>query len=95
MSITIQGACTRRRHSAATALVFARVILLGYDLHGDHFFGSHPDKTLPPFLACLKAFERLVAPAKAAGLEIVNCTPGSALKAFPMASLASVLERAA
>lgn len=72
-----------------------RVLLLGYDMHGSHFFGAHPDKSHPQFVACLAAFERLVAPAKTAGLEIVNCTPQSALRCFPLRSLDASLEEVA
>jgi len=80
-----------------------RILLLGYDmkLSGSraHFFGptgAHPDNSKPPFQACLKAFQTLVAPLAKAGVDVINCTPGSALKAFPMASLRDVLiERAA
>lgn len=74
----------------------ARIILLGYDMHGAHFFGHHPDNTAPPFALCLEHFETLVAPLAALGVSIVNCTPHSALRCFPMAPLVDVLaERAA
>ena len=79
----------------AVHLGAARIVLLGYDMHGGHFFGNHPDGTAPPFAHCLEAFATLVEPLAALGVSIVNCTPGSALRCFPMAPLASVLERAA
>lgn len=68
----------------------SRVVLLGCDMRGDHFFGSHRDKSRPPFTAGIQAYETLVQPLKAAGVDVVNCTPRSAIKAFPMASLQDV-----
>lgn len=68
-----------------------QILLLGYDMHGDHFFGSHPDKTKPPFALCLPMFPTLVAPLAEAGVSIVNCTPGSAITCFPMGTLDAVL----
>ncbi len=79
----------------AVHLGAARILLLGYDMQGGHFFGKHPDKSAPPFAACLKAFPTLVKPLAALGIEIVNCTPGSALTCFPMRSLDEALEMAA
>ncbi len=72
----------------------SRIVLLGYDMHdrhGEHFFGRHPDSHGPNFALCLAAFPTLVEPLKAAGVSIVNCTPGSALTCFPMAPLRSTL----
>lgn len=71
-----------------------QILLLGYDMHGDHFFGSHPDKTRPPFAMCLPLFPTLVAPLKAAGVSIVNCTPRSAITCFPMGTLDAELTQA-
>jgi len=75
----------------AVHLGASRIVLLGYDMHGDHYFGSHPDKAKPAFSMCLTAFPTLVEPLQAAGVSIVNCTPGSALTCFPQASLLSIL----
>lgn len=68
-----------------------RILLLGYDMRGGHFFGSHPDKTVPPFALALAAFPTLVAPLKALGVDVINCTPNSALKCFPAARLRDAL----
>jgi hypothetical protein len=67
-----------------------RIVLLGVDMKGRHFHGEHPDRTVPPFSVCLARFAGLVQPLADAGVEVVNCTPGSALKCFPMASLEDV-----
>ena len=75
----------------AVHLGASRVLLLGYDMHGDHFFGSHPDKSRPPFALCLKLWPTIVAPLKKAGVEVVNCTPNSALTIFPQMPLREAL----
>jgi hypothetical protein len=69
-----------------------KVVLLGYDMNGDgHFFGRHPDGTKPPFNVCLQRFTTLVDPLKQAGVEVVNCTPNTALTCFPCAPLRETL----
>lgn len=78
----------------AVHLGAARIVLLGYDMRSngkDHFFGAHPDSSKPPYAICLQRFATLVEPLKAAGVQVINCTPGSALTCFPCASLAEVL----
>lgn len=77
----------------AVHLGAARIVLLGYDMHGDHFFGSHPDRTRPSFASCLAAFPSLVEPLAARGVSIVNCTPRTSLHAFPKAALSDVLSQ--
>jgi len=73
----------------------SRIVLLGYDMHGGHFFGKHPDDTAPPFHLCIPHFATLVEPLAALGVSVVNCTPGSAIPYFPRAPLASVLAEVA
>lgn len=78
----------------AVHLGAARIVLLGYDMRSngkDHFFGQHPDSSKPPFSICLQRFETLVEPLRAAGIEVVNCTPESALTCFPMRPLREAL----
>lgn len=74
-----------------------RILLCGFDMHGSHYFGAHPAplrNTSPPrFRVHINQFKRWRGPC-----EVLNCTPGSALKQFPFAELAAVLadvERAA
>lgn len=62
-----------------------RIGLLGFDMHsvgGHHYFGKHPPKlktTTPDrFKAHLRQFDTWSGP------EVINFTPGSALKKFPM-----------
>lgn len=75
----------------AVHLGASRVLLLGYDMAGDHYFGSHPDRTRPPFAPCLKAFATLPDPLRAAGVEVVNCSRHTALTCFPRQPLREVL----
>lgn len=66
-----------------------RILMLGFDMHGSHFFGAHK----PPLkntsdkrrLVHLKQFRRWQ------GCEVINCTEGSALKAFPFGNLKEIL----
>ena len=81
----------------------ARVIaLIGFDFHGTHYFGRYtrlfqgqrPDLD---FRTAASAFVLLAKPLWARGVEVINCTPGSALpqKWFPQVPLDAVLERKA
>lgn len=66
-----------------------RVILLGCDMHGSHFFGPYTNGlTNTPQsrrLVHQQQFKQWARQNK--GVHVVNCTPGSKLEAFPMASL--------
>ncbi len=77
-----------------------RIILLGYDMqfgpegqthhHGDHPKGmNNPAEGL--FKTWIERFATIVPDLERAGVEIINCTPDSALKCFPMAKLEEVL----
>ena len=72
-----------------------RILLVGFDMHTRgprHFFGDHPEplsnymkfETLVPFFS---RAAKLLPPS----IEIVNCTPGSALDCFPMMALEEAL----
>jgi PKD repeat protein len=65
-----------------------RILLLGFDMRGGHFFGKHQAPLRNPdqkrFEAFKKQFADVVIPA---GVEVINCTPGSALTRFPMGEL--------
>jgi hypothetical protein len=73
-----------------------KIVLVGFDMHNHgpaHFFGNHPyhphgkpglySSFIAPFSRAVKLLP--------AGIEIVNCTPGSALKCFPMMELEEAL----
>lgn len=69
----------------------ARILLLGFDMGGAHWFGRHGfglRNTDPgTFSRWIPRFATLVNK----GSEIINCTPGSALKCFPSMSLEDAL----
>lgn len=72
-----------------------RILLLGYDMRGKHFFGNHPDGSGPNFETVVPAFKSLVVPLASLGVTVLNCTPKSALTCFPRAVLRDVLEAVA
>lgn len=79
----------------------SRIVLLGYDMHvqgGAHFDSDQPDrgKPLDQFARMLEhnmlpRFPSLVDPLRAAGVEVINATPGSALKCWPHQALEEIL----
>jgi hypothetical protein len=74
----------------ALMLGAARIILLGIDMKGTHYFGKHPPalKNSSPadFQRMLIQFKRWKS-----DVEVINCSPGSALTLFKAASLLDVL----
>lgn len=78
----------------------ARILLLGYDMHvsgSRTHWHDEPRPSPSQFSAEIKQtflplFEYLVKPMGLAGIDIVNCTPGSALKCWPYMPLAEALE---
>ena len=104
--LCLDGSCIHRGGNGgyqainlAVAFGAARILLLGYDMRlGDdgrrHWHGNHPgglhkasryEEWVPRFASMLPDLER-------AGAEVLNCTPGSALACFPMASLDEALD---
>lgn len=74
----------------------ARIILLGFDLcHGpageQNWFGRHPNHAPSPYPLFLQAFETLVEPLTAAGVEVINASRFSHLRCFPQMTLAEAL----
>lgn len=78
-----------------------RILLLGYDMHAPlvngepktHWFGDHPGKTSPGvYNTMLPFFDTLPPLLKKRGVEVINCTPGSALRTFPMRRIDEMLE---
>lgn len=70
-----------------------RVLLLGFDMGGTHYFGPHPKplKNTPPhrFEVFKRQFERWARLHPA--VQVINCTPGSALQCFPHSTLEAEL----
>lgn len=82
----------------AAAFGAKRILLLGFDMkadkHGrDHWFGQHPKPLVQRQLYddWLEKFVHIAKDAKALGVEIINCTPASALTVFPMQPITEVL----
>lgn len=75
----------------------ARILLLGFDFRGNHWHGMHPHplrNTLPElFPAWAHGMRVLAAELQRRGVEVLNCTPHSALDCFARAELAEVLEQ--
>lgn len=72
-----------------------RVLLFGVDLGGSHYFGEHPSplkNTRPERYA---VFQKQFAGYQPKGVEILNCSPESALKAYPFADAAEYLPQPA
>jgi hypothetical protein len=97
------GALVTGRNSGFQALNLAilagakRVILLGFDgkpnAEGrEHFHGGHPKPTpaaaYPLYRQAMSAAENAI---KAAGVTVLNCSPGSAIDSFPKADLEDAL----
>lgn len=75
-----------------------RIVLLGFDMKAGkdgkmHWFGDHPTKTKPNIFKdnFLKHFPTLVQPLAEEGVEVINCTPGSAIDCFPKRDLNELL----
>lgn len=74
-----------------------KIALVGFDMKmvdgKRHFFGEHPPELRSTASGYQKWPLKFAQAAKSlpAGLEIVNCTPGSALTCFPMRELSEVL----
>ncbi len=73
-----------------------RIVLLGFDMQADaggryHWHPEHPDGKVSPYAEFIAAFDTIVQPLKDAGVEVINCSPGSALTCFPRAPLRETL----
>lgn len=84
----------------AVHLGAARIVLVGYDMklgqNGQaHHHPDHPPPSKNPPAVNLARwaarFETMVEPLRAAGVEVVNATPGSAIECFPRAQLEDAL----
>lgn len=78
-----------------------RILLLGIDMReieidGEmkkHWFGDHPDKTYPDIYRQMTQHFKKAAPALVErGIEVINCTPGSALHCFAFADVENIFQ---
>lgn len=76
----------------ATLAGAAKVLLLGYDMRfpggKSHWHKGHPVK-IPEdrYLQYASSFKTMLPQLKKMGVSVINCTPGSALKAFPFSTI--------
>jgi hypothetical protein len=79
----------------AVHLGAARIVLLGFDCwrfaDSHNWFGPHPTHIESPYPVFLQAFNTIVAPLKAVGVTVVNCSRQTMLRAFPQGELREVL----
>lgn len=70
-----------------------RLILLGYDMGGSHWMKKRPDKfnKNSPFKRWIDSFNKLSEELKAEGIEVINCSPNSALECFQKMKLSKAL----
>lgn len=73
----------------------ARVVLVGFDMRivegRRHFFGDHPAPLRNNDYRKLLGYFRNAAANMPDGIEVINCTPGSAIAHFPFMSLEDAL----
>lgn len=77
-----------------------RILLIGFDMKegpkGEkHWHPDHPKPLVQKqqFHEWIHKFKALADDLKAAGVEVINCTPGSALKCFPTGDLETELTK--
>lgn len=73
----------------AVMLGATSIILLGFDMHGTHYFGPHPSPMRNTTEHRFSAFKQQFAGFKK--VPVYNCTPGSHLTCFPMLSIQCAL----
>lgn len=56
-----------------------------------HWHGDDKDRAAPPYRLFLKEWGSLVLPLRERGVQVINCTPGSALDSFPRQTLSEAL----
>lgn len=78
----------------AAAFGAKRILLVGFDMQNAkdgraHWFGQHPGNLVTKQLygEWIRKAETIARDAKTLGIDIVNCTPGSALMCMPMGDL--------
>lgn len=63
-----------------------KILLLGFDMQGSHFFGNHPSPLTNPraldFKRHLEQFNHFPT-----DIEVINCTQGSALNKYPLSQI--------
>ena len=73
-----------------------RIILLGVDMQRgpkgeEHWHGHHPNMARSNFKAFIRTMQTTVNPLNDLGIEVINCSPRSALECFPKMPLREAL----
>ena len=68
-----------------------KILLIGYDHHGPHWFGEHPKPSNPDYSNLEKRFDTLAQALRKQRVPVINCTPGTKLNAFERGELAHCL----
>lgn len=77
----------------AVAAGAARVVLVGFDMQGGHWFDGPADAYAADYGTMALHFKSLRRTLKARGVEVFNCSPGSALTCFPFEDLGQLFGR--
>lgn len=68
-----------------------KILLIGYDMRNikgqSHWHGDHPNNQRPFWNQRVAHFRNMVPDLEERGINVINCTPGSAIDAFPMGDL--------
>ena len=76
-----------------------RILLFGFDMHGTHWHGRHAsplrDHGEAIYPRWIKRFSTLAPELARRGIEVINCTPRSALKIWPHKNLEEVMKSCA
>lgn len=77
----------------AAQLGARKIVLCGLDMQGSHFFGPHPKplNNTGSYAHHILQFETLAKPLADLGVDVVNVSPRSALRAFRRGELAAEL----
>lgn len=96
--ITNAGAITTGTNSGLLACYVAqniykatKILLLGIDMQGSHYFGAHPTPLKNTTPVRYKVMQRQFTQWSHKGVDVVNCAPGSALDCFPRGELDACL----
>jgi hypothetical protein len=72
-----------------------RILLCGFDMRGTHWHDPHQsplrDHGDGIYAKWIEKFKTLVAPLAERGVDVINCTPGSALRVWPSRQLEEAL----
>jgi hypothetical protein len=72
-----------------------RILLVGFDMRDigglSHWHGDHPNMQRPIWKHRIEHFKNMLPDLKERSIEVINCSPGSALDAFPMSDLVHAL----